>query len=75
QAWMRRSVLALQFHVEMTADMVREWTDRYADELDPTQAWVQSPRQMLEKLESRIAASQALARILYGWWISRLPRH
>ncbi|MGB0722047.1 MAG: type 1 glutamine amidotransferase [Gammaproteobacteria bacterium] len=75
QAWMRRSVLALQFHVEMTADMVREWAGRYADELDPDQPWVQSPAQMLAGIETRIAGSQAVARTLYGWWISRLPRN
>ena len=66
--------LALQFHVEMQVDMVREWVDYYKDELLASSQSVQSPEAMLEDIDRRITALHAFADIIYGEWLKGLDR-
>ena len=58
QAFVLDNILALQCHVEMHAGMVEEWVARYAQELTPTSATVQSPQQILQGLEEKIRQLQ-----------------
>jgi GMP synthase-like glutamine amidotransferase len=73
QAFARGNILALQFHCEMTAPLVREWCARYRHELveSPNQPGVQSETEMLAGIEHRIAALQGVATRLYTAWLDR----
>lgn len=61
--------LALQCHVEMTLEMVREWVNRFKDELPPYSETVQSPGIMLQDVETKILEMQAVADRLYERWL------
>lgn len=65
-------VLALQFHVEMTAELVREWVQRYAEELAASvhSPAVQTPEAILEDLDRRVAALHGVADVLYDRWLA-----
>lgn len=66
--------LALQFHVEMRAHMVKEWLDCYRDDLPAPAPSVQSPEAMLDDIDRRITALHAFAEIIYGEWVKGLDR-
>ncbi|MDE2089781.1 MAG: type 1 glutamine amidotransferase [Gammaproteobacteria bacterium] len=63
------NVLALQCHVEMTADMVAEWAQLSADEIAKPCASVQSAEQMTRDLAARVGALQKMADSLYARWL------
>jgi GMP synthase-like glutamine amidotransferase len=69
QGFVMGNTLALQCHVEMNADMVQEWANRYRDELSPASATVQSPEQMTENLEEKIRVLHDTADALYRRWL------
>lgn len=71
QGFVMDNVLALQCHVEVTADMVEEWTRLYADEIESPTGTVQSAPEMRECLEARVTALRGIADRLYGYWLSR----
>ena len=62
--------LGLQFHVEMQADVVREWIRRNPADLARRCEHAHDAEAILSDLDSRIAALQALARILFDNWLS-----
>lgn len=76
QAFARENILALQCHVEMTEDMVRQWATRYADEISEAKgqnpASVQSYDEQNLGLSRRIRDSQSVAERLYEKWVSFL---
>jgi GMP synthase-like glutamine amidotransferase len=74
QAFVADRMLAMQCHIEMTAPMVREWARRYADQLGEPSVSVQSAAAMLENLDERIAALNALAKRVYSRWIEGLQQ-
>jgi GMP synthase-like glutamine amidotransferase len=74
QAFVRGPHLGLQCHVEMTDSMIRLWRQQWAAEGVPSSASVQTPAQMEENMEARIAAMRAVADRLYGRWISGLSK-
>ncbi len=64
--------LALQCHVEMTADMVRTWARIGAREIAHPCATVQSASQMTQALDERIARLHRIADRLYTQWTQNL---
>ena len=70
QAFAHGRMLALQFHVEMTASMVREWVELYRKELANPGAGIQSHDAMLSDLEAHTNKLQAVADVIYGRWLS-----
>ena len=71
QAFALGRSLGLQFHVEMTAPMVRAWAESGAEELAAPSATVQDARAMTARLDERIAALHAVADAIYSrWWRS-----
>ena len=76
QAYSLGKHLAFQCHIEMTADMVRSWSDVGAQEIkdNATSRAVQQPTKMLTAIEVKVAALQAVARPVYEKWISGLAR-
>lgn len=72
QAFVIGKTLAMQCHIEMTSEMVREWARVSADDLAPVCATVQDPQTMTTNLEARVARMQGLANVLYDRWIQGL---
>ena len=70
QAFAHGAMLALQFHVEMTADMVTEWADLYREQLAHPGDGVQSYEAMTTGVEQRAARLNTVADILYGRWLA-----
>jgi GMP synthase-like glutamine amidotransferase len=75
QAFVRGPHLGLQCHVEMTHSMIRLWCRQWAAENVPPSASVQTPQQMEENIEARIAAMRAVADRLYTRWARGLNRN
>lgn len=75
QAFSVARCLGLQFHVEMTASMVRAWAREGRAEVDAARAAghcpVEDPRSMLVRLAERIGALHRVADGLYGAWLER----
>ena len=73
QAFALNKHLALQCHVEMTEEMVRNWCAIGVSELaDSTGPAVQSPHAMQIDLPRRISALNEVSHHLYERWISGL---
>jgi GMP synthase-like glutamine amidotransferase len=74
QAFVLGKNLALQCHVEMTGDMVREWYELGADEVAAasTSPAVQTAAAAGENLAQRVAGLHAVADRLYQHWIGGL---
>jgi len=69
QGFVIGNTLALQCHVEMTADMVKEWAERYEEELREPSATVQSRTEMTTELGRKIDELQQAADVLYRRWL------
>jgi hypothetical protein len=66
------NVFAFQCHIEMTCDMVDEWSTLYVDEIsDPSQT-IQSREQMLDVCKDTMENMNSLADKIYTDWISKL---
>ncbi len=74
QAFVRGPHLGLQCHVEMTDSMIRLWGRQWAAEGVPSSTSVQTPAQMEENMEARIAAMRVVADRLYTRWTGGLRR-
>ena len=70
QAFAKGNMLAFQCHVEMTESLVREWVQRFPDQLQPVSATVQAPETILSDLSARIRALNKAAGILYDRWFA-----
>jgi GMP synthase-like glutamine amidotransferase len=60
--------IGLQCHVEMTEEMVKEWTTRFAQQLEPS-ASVQSRQEMLQDLRTHVAELKTVADVIYTAWL------
>ena len=71
QAFLKERALALQFHVEVNAAMVRSWCEEYRAELAQCagRPSVQNAERMAERLEQRSAALQRVADVVYDFWL------
>ncbi|MCK9284261.1 MAG: type 1 glutamine amidotransferase [Rhodocyclaceae bacterium] len=72
QAYALGPHLGMQCHVEMTEDMIRQWSRQWADEYAAPGPAVQTPEQMMEHAAARIAAMRVVADHLYAHWIGGL---
>lgn len=70
QAWVMGKHLAMQCHIEMTEDMVREWCIGGAAEIRAAadQPTVQSPAFIGQDLAARVADLHATAEVAYARW-------
>ena len=66
--------LGMQFHVEMTAEMIHDWSQSGADEISAnlSSPAVQTLEQIAEDLDSRLATLNRVAERLYSQWIKGL---
>ncbi|NTV96560.1 MAG: type 1 glutamine amidotransferase [Thiobacillus sp.] len=75
QAFVLGKHLALQCHVEMTAEMIEEWCQAGADEIAAASSpAVQGREAILAGIASHLAAMAAVADRLYGHWVAGLSR-
>ncbi len=74
QAFVIGPHLGMQCHVEMTEAMIRLWNRAWADEGVEPGPSVQTPEEMYERIDARIAAMRAAADRLYARWIAGLER-
>lgn len=75
QAFVRGPHLAMQCHVEMSAEMIRDWCRLWAAENAAPSASVQTPEQMYVDMDARIMAMRAVADRLYTRWIGGLRQN
>ena len=67
--------LAMQYHVEMTPQLIRAWCDDWHKEVISLSARtksVQSPEEILRDLDARTQRLNGVARSLYERWLSGL---
>ncbi len=74
QAFVIGRTLAFQCHIEMTADMVRDWVRLGSAEVAHTCATVQDPMAMTAGLDERVKRLQAIADVFYDRWLKGLDR-
>ena len=72
QAYVCGKTLAMQFHIEVTADMVREWTSLYAGDMAQGGSCNQLHDEITREVDTRIAALHQLADNLVGHWLTGL---
>ena len=72
QAFTLDNILAMQCHIEMTSDMVKEWVFEYADELGEFSDSVQSETEITNNLDQRVLQLNLAAGIIYREWVRRL---
>lgn len=72
QAFSIGNTLALQFHLEMTADMVREWVSLYQDDVNRGDPCVQAEEELLAETDARVRELNAVADVVLNNWIKRL---
>jgi GMP synthase-like glutamine amidotransferase len=75
QGFVIGKTLALQYHVEMTSDMVREWVSLYKNELSEPSETVQAPEVIIENLEHKVSQLQKTADALYHSWLQPIINH
>jgi GMP synthase-like glutamine amidotransferase len=74
QAFARGAVLGLQFHVEVTADMVEAWAAEYPDDVGARSPAVQPAAALLAGLAAKVQHLRSVADNLYRPWLQAVVR-
>ena len=61
--------LALQCHIEVTANMIDEWIKYYPDDISNPDKSVQNAELMLAEVETRCARLNSVADVFYRYWL------
>ncbi|MET0026751.1 MAG: type 1 glutamine amidotransferase [Candidatus Thiodiazotropha sp.] len=72
QAFALGDHLGLQFHLEMTQEMVKNWIERYGSDLRHPSGCRHSSEQILDDLEQRIEQLHRISVRMYGNWLDRV---
>jgi GMP synthase-like glutamine amidotransferase len=72
QAFVIGKTLAMQCHIEMTAEMVKEWAEAFTDTTLNQSLSVQSKAEMQKRLPEKIKALQLIASKIYTQWLHGL---
>lgn len=72
QAFVMGRTLAMQCHIEVTARMVPEWADLYADQIAQPTETVQSAQELTSGLDQRIQDLRQIADKIYARWLQGL---
>ncbi|MFC1364992.1 MAG: hypothetical protein G8D61_15205 [gamma proteobacterium symbiont of Ctena orbiculata] len=62
----------MQFHLEMTGEMVGNWIERYGSDLLLDSACSQSAQVILNELDKQIEALHRISDLIYGRWLERI---
>ena len=74
QGYVLRDHLGMQFHLEMTHEMVESWIAKYGSDLKLDSCCAQSAEAMREDLAGRIDRLHEISDLLYGNWLKRVRR-
>ncbi len=70
QAFATGDLVATVAHIEVTADLLRTWVDNYGYDMAPVSDTVQSPEQVLDRVEERVARMhEQVTNPLYQRWL------
>ena len=72
QGYLYGNVLAMQFHLEMTEQMVHKWLQRYQFCIPESSQYIQRPEQITENLYERLKDLHLTADNIYGGWLSMI---
>ena len=64
--------IGLQFHLEMTREMVEHWVERYGSDLLLESGCGQSATSILSDLDERLAGLHRISDLIYGRWVERV---
>jgi GMP synthase-like glutamine amidotransferase len=64
--------LGLQFHLEMTRDMVEHWVERYGSDLLLESTCGQCAETIMTDLDHRLARLHEISDLIYGEWLQRV---
>jgi GMP synthase-like glutamine amidotransferase len=67
--------LGMQFHLEMTAEMVEAWIDRYGNDLELDSCCIQSAKTIMQDLPVRLKRLHIISDVIYGNWLKRVRKH
>lgn len=74
QAFAIGNTLALQCHIEMTEEMVREWVNSAPEELANSSRAVQGAVEITRELALRVANLQCVADSIYAHWLGLIRK-
>ncbi|GAB6042676.1 type 1 glutamine amidotransferase [Endothiovibrio diazotrophicus] len=72
QAYALGDHLGMQFHLEMTREMLERWLARYGSDLDLGSPCAQSLERITDDIDGRMARLHRVADALYGAWLTRV---
>ncbi len=71
QGFLYKSCLAVQFHPEVTGEIIEEWVARYEACVEKPLEGIQDHREMLQDVDNKLAAMRQITDRLFDWWITR----
>lgn len=72
QAFALGDHLGMQFHLEMTEEMVHGWIRAYRKQVEPGAGCIQTIAELTRDLPHRIEELHRVADVLYGHWLERV---
>ncbi|WP_260291771.1 type 1 glutamine amidotransferase [Sedimenticola hydrogenitrophicus] len=72
QGFLHRGCLAVQFHPEVTEEIIHEWVARYEACVGKPTVCVQDPQEILLDLPLKLAAMRQMADNLFDWWLGQV---
>ncbi|MEN8179646.1 MAG: type 1 glutamine amidotransferase [Pseudomonadota bacterium] len=74
QGYVMGDHLGMQFHLEMTVEMVEAWIDKYGSDLQLDSCCIQSAQSIKEDLRGRIERLHEISDVIYGNWLHRVKQ-
>lgn len=72
QCFVRGKMIGFQCHIEMTAELIKEWVARFIGQVNINNPTEQSPEIMLQNLDENVKQLNVAADIFYQRWIDKL---
>jgi GMP synthase-like glutamine amidotransferase len=72
QAFALGNLLAMQFHLEVTAETVVSLTREYTDDMQDPSSCVQQAGELCHQLEERLDGLHRMADLIYANWLARI---
>lgn len=73
QGFLHRGCLAVQFHPEVTDEIIREWVARYEACVDNPSNCRQDRDAILQDVPEKLQAMREMSDSLFDWWIDQTP--
>jgi GMP synthase-like glutamine amidotransferase len=66
------NILAMQFHLEVTAESIRRLTQRYGSDMEPVSECVQGAAEITADLDARTSRLHEIADIVFSRWLRKV---